>query len=250
MLKLGLDLGSSYTKGVLVDENNRMVDFHYVKSGYSFENASGKIIDHFSGKYEIEYPVFTCGYGRDQIPGPFVSNSELIALSKAVYEIYKKPCSVIDIGGQDTKFVKINASGQVDKFKMNRKCAAGTGSFLEEIAFRLDISPEEFTTFAKEATREVKINSFCTVFAVSEIIGMIKNGIALPDIIIGIYNSIIIRTGELSLIEDHLVITGGLPAMHPVIVKLFKEKYPDSSSPEHSQFLAAYGCVLLNTKGG
>ena len=246
MFHLGIDLGSSYTKGVLVDENNRMAAFHCVKSGYNFNNSSQKIISHFSENYEIEYPVFTCGYGRDQISIPFVSNSELIALSKAVYEIYKKPCSVIDIGGQDTKFVKVNSHGQVDKFKMNRKCAAGTGSFLEEIAFRLDVSPEEFTSFAEQATKEVKINSFCTVFAVSEIIGMIKNGILLPDIIIGIYNSIIIRTGELSLIEDHLVITGGLPAKHPVIVKLFKEKYPDSSSQEHSQFLAAYGCVLLN----
>lgn len=248
MYRLGIDLGSSYTKGVLVDENNRMIAYYCVKSGYNFNNASSKIISHFSETYEIEYPVYTCGYGREQLQVPFISNSELIALSKAVYEIYKRSCSIIDIGGQDTKFVQVNTLGQVEKFKMNRKCAAGTGSFLEEIAFRLDVTPAEFTEFAKEATREVKINSFCTVFAISEIIGMIKNGTTLPDIIIGIYNSIILRSVEMLLVEDYLVITGGLPAMHPVIVSLFKEKYPDSDSPEHSQFLAAYGCVLLNSK--
>jgi predicted CoA-substrate-specific enzyme activase len=223
-----------------------MVDFHCVKSGYNFNNASAKIISHFSENYEIEYPVYTCGYGREQIQVPFVSNSELIALSKSVYKIYKRSCSIIDIGGQDTKFIQVNALGQVDKFKMNRKCAAGTGSFLEEIAFRLDVTPEEFTAFAMEATQEVKINSYCTVFAISEIIGMIKNGATLPNIIIGIYNSIILRSIEMSLVEDHLVITGGLPVMHPTIVTLFKERYPDSDSPERSQFLAAYGCVLLN----
>ena len=244
---LGIDLGSSYTKGVLVDENNRMEAFHCVKSGYNFSNASAKIISHFTENYMISYPVYTCGYGREQIQVPYVSNSELIAISKAVYEIYKHPCSIIDIGGQDTKFIKVNARGQVDKFKMNRKCAAGTGSFLEEIAFRLDVTPEEFTAFAKEATGEVKINSFCTVFAISEIIGMIKNGAQLPDIILGIYNSIILRSVEMALVEDHLIITGGLPAMHPTIVSLFKKRYPDSDSPEHSQFLAAYGCVLLNS---
>lgn len=249
MYRLGIDLGSSYTKGVLVDENNRIAAVHCVKSGYNFNKASQKIMDHFSENHAFESPVYTCGYGRDQIEGPFVSNSELIALSRAVFEIYQRACSIIDIGGQDTKFVRVNDRGQVDKFKMNRKCAAGTGSFLEEIAFRLDVSPEEFTEFAKEATDEVKINSFCTVFAVSEIIGMIKNGATLPNIVIGIYKSIIIRTGELSLVEEPLVITGGLPAMHPTIVELFKERYPDSHSPEHSQFLAAYGCVLLyNTK--
>ena len=246
MYRLGIDLGSSYTKGVLVDEHNRMAAFHCVKTGYNFNKASEKIISHFAESYEIAYPAYTCGYGREQIDVPFVSNSELISLAKAVYEIYQRSCSIIDIGGQDTKFIQVNARGQVDKFKMNRKCAAGTGSFLEEIAFRLDVTPEEFTELAKKASQEVKINSYCTVFAISEIIGMIKNGAILPNIIIGIYNSIILRSIELSLVEDHLVITGGLPAMHPTIVNLFKERYPDSDSPEHSQFLAAYGCVLLN----
>ena len=246
MYRLGIDLGSSYTKGVVVDENNRMAAFHCVKSGYNFNNAATKIINHFADNHEIEYPVYTCGYGREQISAPFVANSELIALSKAVYEIYKRSCSIIDIGGQDTKFIQVNASGQVDKFKMNRKCAAGTGSFLEEIAFRLDVTPAEFTELSNQATGEVKINSFCTVFAISEIIGMIKNGAILPNIIRGIYNSIILRSMELALVEDFLVITGGIPAMHPTMVSLFKNKYPDSDSPEHSQFLAAYGCVLLN----
>lgn len=248
MYQLGIDLGSSYTKGVLVDENNQMVDFHCVKSGYNFNNASAKIIAHFSEKYEIVYPVYTCGYGREQIQAAFVSNSELIALAKAVFHLYHRACSIIDIGGQDTKFIQVNALGQVDKFKMNRKCAAGTGSFIEEIAFRLDVTPAEFTEFVKEATDEVKINSYCTVFAISEIIGMIKNGAILPNIILGIYNSIIARSIEMALVEDHLVITGGLPFMHPTIVSLFKDKYPDSDSPEHSQFLAAYGCVLLHSK--
>jgi predicted CoA-substrate-specific enzyme activase len=246
MYRLGIDLGSSYTKGVLVDEENRLAGVYCVKSGYDFNNASGKIVAHFTEKYEIQYPVYTCGYGREQIKVPFVSNSELIALSRAVYQVYQRACSIIDIGGQDTKFIQVNAQGQVDKFKMNRKCAAGTGSFLEEIAFRLDVTPAEFTAFAKEATEEVKINSFCTVFAISEIIGMIKNGATLPNIIIGIYNSIIARSVEMALVEDHVVITGGLPAMHPTIVSLFKQKYPDSDSPENAQFLAAYGCVLLN----
>ncbi len=181
--------------------------------------------------HEIEYPVYTCGYGREQIQVPFVSNSELIALSRAVYEIYKRSCSIIDIGGQDTKFIQVNALGQVEKFKMNRKCAAGTGSFLEEIAFRLDVTPAEFTEFAKEATEEVKINSFCTVFAISEIIGMIKNGATLPNIILGIYNSIILRSIEMSLVEDHLVITGGLPANASDDRQPFQKKIPGFRQP-------------------
>lgn len=247
MYRIGLDLGSSYTKGVLVDENYEIIDYYLVKTGFDFKKASKKIIDKFSLKHKISYPVYTCGYGREQADIPFVPNSEIMALAKAVFNKYKQKCSVIDIGGQDTKFIKINELGQVDKFKMNRKCAAGTGSFIEEIAFRLDVTALEFNNIAKEATEKIKINSYCTVFAVSEIIGKIKQGTSLPNLILGIYHSIIDRCMELSPLEDHLIITGGIPDNHPLIIDIFKEKFVNSDSPEKSQFLAAYGCVLLNS---
>lgn len=247
MFKIGIDLGSSYTKGVVVNENSELLDCIAVKTGYDFNKASKKILDAFSAKYEIKYPVYTCGYGREQLNIPFVANSEIIALAKAVYHLYNCKCSVIDIGGQDTKFIKITENGQVDKFKMNRKCAAGTGSFIEEIAFRLDISATEFNKFAEEATEEIRINSFCTVFAVSEIVGKIKLGTSIQNMTLGVYNSVIERSTELALIEDKLIITGGIPANHPKIVKLFQEKFPNAESPDNSQFLAASGCVLLNS---
>lgn len=247
MYKIGIDLGSSYTKGVIVNEQNEIIDFHSVRTGFDFNKASTKIIDKFSEKYKFQQPVYTCGYGREQLKIPFIANSEIIALAKAVYHIYKCKCSVIDIGGQDTKFIKITDNGQVDKFKMNRKCAAGTGSFIEEIAFRLDITAKEFNQFAEEATEEVKINSYCTVFAVSEIVGRIKQGNSIQNLILGIYNSVIERCTELSLIEDKLIITGGIPDSHPKIVKLFRDKFPSTESPDKSQFLAAFGCVLLNS---
>lgn len=244
--KTGIDLGSSFTKGVIVDENNKIVDYYLTRTGFDFNKAAQKIIDKFSSDHEIQYPVFTCGYGRDELKIPFVSNSEIIALSKAVFRHYNKKCSIIDIGGQDTKFIAVNDLGQVDRFKMNRKCAAGTGSFIEEIAFRLDISTEEFTSYAKKATEETKINSYCTVFAVSEIIGMIKKGSTMPNIILGIYNSVIDRCIELSPVENFIVLTGGIPDNHPIMIKLFKKKFVNCESPEKSQFLAAWGCVLLN----
>jgi (R)-2-hydroxyacyl-CoA dehydratese activating ATPase len=246
MYHVGIDLGSSYTKGVLVDENHNIIDSFLTKTGFDFNKAAQKIIDKFSAEHEIEYPVFTCGYGRDEVKFPYVSNSEIIALAKAVYKKYQKKCSVIDIGGQDTKFIAISELGEVDKFKMNRKCAAGTGSFIEEIAFRLDIPPIEFNAYADQADSETRINSYCTVFAVSEIIGLIKKGIPLPNIISGIYHSIIDRCLELSPLDDFLVITGGVPDNHPSIIRLFKKKFSNCESPEKSQFMAAYGCVLLN----
>jgi len=246
MYRVGIDLGSSYTKGVLVDENNNILDHHLVKTGFDFKKASKKIIDKFSKNYEVTYPIYTCGYGREQIDVPLISNSEMTALAKAVFHKYKRACSVLDIGGQDTKFVKVTDSGNVERFKMNRKCAAGTGSFIEEIAFRLDVTPVEFNEIAEQATEKIKINSFCTVFAVSEIIGRIKAGTSLPNLVLGIYHSVIERCFELAQVEDFLVITGGIPDNHPRIVDLFREKFKNTESPEKSQFMSAYGSVLLN----
>ncbi len=248
MYRVGIDLGSSYTKGVLVDKNNEILDYHYVKTGFDFKKASRKIIDRFSEKYKISFPVFTCGYGREQLDVPSSPNSEITALAKAVFNKYQCACSIIDIGGQDTKFVKVNEKGNVDRFKMNRKCAAGTGSFIEEIAFRLDVSALEFNNIAEKATDNVKINSFCTVFAVSEIIAKIKQGTSLPNLVLGIYHSIIDRCVEFSTIDGLLVITGGIPDNHPIIIKLFKDKFPNIQSPDKSQFLAAYGCILLHDR--
>ena len=122
MYKIGIDLGSSFTKGVLVDENNKIIDYHLTRTGFDFNKATQKIIDKFSVNHEIQYPVYTCGYGREELKIPFVSNSEIIALAKSVFKHYNKKCSIIDIGGQDTKYVTVSKTGQVDKFKMNRKC--------------------------------------------------------------------------------------------------------------------------------
>ena len=75
MYKLGLDLGSSYTKGVVVDNNNQIVDYHLVKTGFDYKKATNKIIDWFSSKYQIDFPVYTCGYGREEIEQSYIANS-------------------------------------------------------------------------------------------------------------------------------------------------------------------------------
>ncbi len=245
MYFLGLDLGSSYTKGVIVDSSNEICDHLAIRTGYDFKATSQQIMDHFSQKYEISTPVYTCGYGREQVEFPFVAASEIIALAKAVFKHFPQKTEVIDIGGQDTKYIRISGNGVVEKFKFNRKCAAGTGAFLEEIAFRLNVPPEKFNEFANASTSATQINSFCTVFAVSEIIGLIKEGTPLADIILGIYQSIIKRCEEMAPLQNTLVITGGVPEIHPKIVSLFRGKWPDTENPPLSQFMAAYGCVLL-----
>jgi (R)-2-hydroxyacyl-CoA dehydratese activating ATPase len=246
--RVGLDLGSSYTKGVLVDSGHRLVDHLAVRTGYDFKAASRKILEHFKKKYELEYPVYSCGYGREQVDAEFISNSEIIALAVAVHKEFNEKVDVIDIGGQDTKYIRIADDGYVENFKMNRKCAAGTGAFLEEIAFRLGMEPDLFDSMARKSSEDIRLNSYCTVFAVSEIIGLIKNGNPMPDIIRGVYSSIVKRCEEMAQPINTLVFTGGVPDRHPMIVEMFAERWPEIRKPELPQFMAAFGCVLLSDK--
>ncbi len=248
MYRIGLDLGSSYTKGVLVDDGGRIVDHMAVRTGYDFRSASKTILDHFGAQNELRYPVYSCGYGREQLDVPYEANSEIIALAAAVHRAYPERLDIIDIGGQDTKYVRMTETGYVENFKMNRKCAAGTGAFLEEIAFRLGMDPSLFDAMARKSTKEIRLNSYCTVFAVSEIIGLIKNGSSMPDLVRGVYHSIAKRCEELALPQHTLVFTGGVPDRHPMIVEMFSRRWPDIRKPELPQFMAAYGCVLLSER--
>lgn len=248
MYHVGLDLGSSYSKGVLVNAQGRIVDHLAVRTGYDFRAAAKHILDHFSIGYEVHMPVSTCGYGREQLDAPHQAYSEIIALAAAVHNAYPVQLDVIDIGGQDTKYVRLSEKGYVENFKMNRKCAAGTGAFLEEIAFRLGLDPDLFDSMARTSATEIRLNSYCTVFAVSEIIGLIKNGSPMPDIVRGVYHSIVKRCEELAVPQHTLVFTGGVPDRHPMIVELFAQRWNDIRKPELPQFMAAYGCVLLSTQ--
>ncbi len=142
MYQLGIDLGSSYTKGALVDEDNNIVRHHLVKTGFDFKKAAQNIIDKFSSNYDFQYPVFTCGYGREQLDLQYVPNSEIMALSKAIFNKYNRKCSIIDIGGQDTKYIKINQQGQVDKFKMKH-----LGSFRSPLISRKGMFVLEYSRF-------------------------------------------------------------------------------------------------------
>lgn len=247
MARIGLDLGSSYTKGVFVDDEGNIVARACAKTGYDFPAAARKVLAELSPHRPLADPVFTCGYGREQAGVPSVAQSEIIAVAAAVFRRCRRAAVILDIGGQDTKYIKITDAGAVDTFRLNKKCAAGTGAFLEEIAFRLGVPPEDFDALAHGATEEIRLNSFCTVFAVSEVIGLIKKGTPLPDIVLGIYNSIVGRAIELAPLASPLVLTGGIPAAHPMVVELFRRIHPDVEVPADAQFMAAHGAALLGT---
>ena len=130
---------------------------------------------------------------------------------------------MIDIGGQDNKVIKLDDAGRRISFKMNRKCAAGTGAFLEEMSPRLDIPLEALDGLARRSRDMVKLGSFCTVFSATEVLENIRNGRRVEDIVKGLFYSVIKRVMEMDAMTEKVVMTGGVVANNPYLVMMAEE---------------------------
>jgi len=128
---------------------------------------------------------------------------------------------------------------------MNRKCAAGTGAFLDEIARRIGVGLEEMEGLARQSTQRVEIGSFCTVFSATEILALIRRGVLVPDIVKGAFRSVVKRVTEMDPLGGTVVATGGVVAHNPTIVALLSEAIgAEVKTPPHPQLAGAYGAAL------
>jgi len=163
------------------------------------------------------------GYGRHNVAFAADNRTEIGCHAKGCFFHFPSPLTIIDIGGQDNKVIKLDDKGHRLGFKMNRKCAAGTGAFLEEMSPRLDIPLEEMDVLARLSDNMVELGSFCTVFSATEVLQHIRNGKKLPDIIKGLFFSVIKRVLEMDSLTQNVVMTGGVVAHNPYIVAMAEE---------------------------
>ncbi|MCB0385647.1 MAG: hypothetical protein KDD43_09655, partial [Bdellovibrionales bacterium] len=175
----GLDLGSSFSKGVLLDEDKQVLAKSVERTGINFADAGNGILElmaRSAGLTREQIAVVTTGIGRNNLDKIRFSKPEINCFGKGSYFLFGGPCTVVDIGGQDNKVIKLDRDGKQVFFRMNRKCAAGTGSFLEEIALKLNMKTQDMNELAQRASEPVAVGSFCTVFAGTEIIHHLRRG--------------------------------------------------------------------------
>ncbi|RPH86073.1 MAG: ATPase, partial [Desulfobacteraceae bacterium] len=135
-------------------------------------------------------------------------------------------------------------------FKMNRKCAAGTGAFLEEMALRLDIPLSEMNRLAVQSTDPVELGSFCTVFSATEVLEKIRQGRLVSDIVKGLFHSVLKRVLEMDLLTGQVVMTGGVVAYNPYLVTMMSELIGRPVRvPEYPQLTGALGAALFAVEG-
>ncbi len=246
----GIDVGTSYIKSVVIDEKNEIAGSFIERTGSdlqkSINNAFvGLIVSSNISKNDIKHITAT-GFGRRNVTFADSVVTEISAHAKGVYHYFPKKITIIDIGGQDTKIIKIDSKGKILGFKMNRKCAAGTGSFLEEIAYKLNIPLNEMNKLASKSDKETSLSSFCTVFASTEILTRIKEGEKIEDMVRSAFESVVKRVIELGTLEDAVVITGGVVKFNDIILKILaKTIEKEILIPPYPQLNGAVGAALF-----
>ena len=255
----GVDCGSTQIKVVACDSDGKIVLkrigrtlfplMEHVKQALSGGGSKlSPLTDDLQGVKENHTLVAT-GYGRNHIDFAQGTLTEISAHFLGAQELLQLegPYTIVDIGGQDSKVIEVH-DGRVGQFVINRKCAAGTGAFIEELAHRLEVRLEDLTDLARGYDKEMTLNSYCTVFSGQEVIKILMHGERLENLIHALYASVVQRILEMTNITTETVVfSGGVMNYNPVLLDLFQDKLPDNKTQlvENAQYCGAYGAALF-----
>lgn len=250
MYTMGVDIGSTASKGVILKGGKDIVSSSIVPVGTGTSGPSRVLQELFKSsqltRKDISRIIAT-GYGRMNFDYADKQISELSCHAKGTYNIFPNARTIIDIGGQDAKVLKLNSKGRLMNFVMNDKCAAGTGRFLDVMANVLEIKTCDLSKLADKSKNEVDISSTCTVFAESEVISHLSEGEKPEDIAAGIHRSIVRRVSSLTKrigIEKDVVMTGGVAKNGSVVRFMEKELGLPISVSKYAQIMGALGAAI------
>lgn len=256
---LGLDGGSTYLKAALI-RDGRVLDTQVVPTGIDNSGAAHRIVDALSAKYGIRRSdigyIMATGYSRKILDVADDDISEITAHAYGVRLTAPKeyrPGMVIDIGGQDSKIIYLDANYNVKNFTMNDKCAAGTGKFMEVIAQILETTIDQVGPLSLESSAPCDINSTCVVFAQSEVISLVARKFDRRDILAGMHLTMarrIIKMMKKSEKGGDILMTGG-GALNSGIHRAFEEELMrDVYVANYPQFNGALGAALIASERG
>jgi 2-dehydropantoate 2-reductase len=242
---LGVDLGSAFTKFVVMDEKGNSLFRYCLPSLGSDKHAPKNVMQTIASNFNIRYSCAT-GYGRKYFDQADIVKTEINCAAAAVSHLYPGDKNILDIGGEDIKIIRCDKDNNVENFYMNDKCAAGTGSFLSEIAERAQINIAEMSSLATLSNYNKPLNSFCTVFAKTEIMNWIFEGISPQDISRGVYLSIAGKVAKMRLdpgIPTFMI--GGVAANHPYLKTMLNEQFnKDIQVIDMPQYVVALGAAI------
>ena len=254
MYSIGIDVGSVAAKAVVFD-GKHIVAKEIIPTGWSPKESGTLLFESILKKSQIDKKdiknIVGTGYGRVSLPFITKKVTEITCHGKGAHFLDNSIKTVIDIGGQDSKIIKLDSNGNVIDFLMNDKCAAGTGKFLQVMANTLEIDVSDLSDMAK-GVEPKDINSMCTVFAESEVISLMAQGASKESICSGLIHSVCKKTYSLvSKIDvvDKVIFSGGV-SKNDLLKELLSDKLGlEIITSDDSQFLGAIGAAVIGYKG-
>lgn len=251
---IGLDIGSTYTKGVILDEDHNIVARHMVASGSRLQEAASAVKQETArlagiDARKIAYCI-TTGCGRHQFQDRDLQVTDLTAAARGASFLFPDTRTILDIGGQTMKASRIDEAKKVKTFRLNDKCASGTGMFLEKTVRYMGFNTEDIDGLLENATEAVSISGVCTVFAESEVINHLSNSVSPDNIMWGAGMSLMGRSVQLLKrvkIEEKLTLVGGILRWGRIAQAISEDLKMEVNVPEGDlpQFTSAIGCAIL-----
>ncbi len=251
---VGIDAGASATKALIIDEHGEISSYAIVPSKANFRTSAEKALEESLKKANLTFRniffTVSTGYGRNLVKANAMS-SEITCISRGAFKLFPSVRTVIDVGGQDSKAIRIADDGRTLNFIMNDKCAAGTGKFLEVMANTLEKPIEELSNLHFKAARPIRVSNTCTVFAESEVISHISQGSEIEDVIAGLHEAIADRIFTMASrlgFEKDIAFTGGVAKNRGFVGAISKRIGFSPILPEEPQIICALGAALAAAK--
>ena len=248
----GIDVGSTYTKAVVLDSERRILGRQLEPTGFKLDEVAENVLAQALAaagvdRSEVEYVVST-GFGRHQMASADTQVTDLTASARGAMFLFPGTRTVLDVGGQTMKASRLDATASVKSFRLNDKCAAGTGRFLGAASSALDIPLGDLGATALRGERPVKISTTCTVFAESEVLSWLGKGKKIEDVLLGVHQSIGARSVGLLRrvgVTDQVTFTGGV-ARNPAMIAALESRLDlKLNVSEESDFMGALGAALF-----
>lgn len=251
---IGLDIGTTYTKGVILNQNHVLLARHMKATGSRLQQAAAAVVAETAERAglkpsDIAYCI-TTGYGRHQYDDRDLQVTDLTATARGASFLFPGTRTVLDIGGQTMKASRVDDKCKVQTFRLNDKCASGTGMFLEKTVRYMGYDTEDIDGLLRNASGSVPISGVCTVFAESEVINHLSNSVPAENIMYGAGLSLTKRSVQLLKriqVEDEVTLVGGILRWNVMAEAIKKELGRPVNVPadDMPQYAAALGCAIL-----
>jgi predicted CoA-substrate-specific enzyme activase len=250
----GIDIGSTYTKTVLLDEERRILARHMQPTGFKLPEVAKRtflqcVESAGIREDDVKYVVST-GMGRHMVDFKNVHATDLTAAARGAAFLFPGTRTVLDIGGQTMKASRLDDTARVKSFRLNDKCAAGTGAFLEKTARYMGFTTEEISALLSTSKEPASISGVCAVFAESEVINQLSLGTPPADIMMGSLVSLVERAVQLMKrvkAQEEFTLIGGILRFSTMADTVGDSLGTDVNVPEDDlpQFVAALGAAIL-----